>query len=27
PLVPVRSIDGHAYASRELYHYLISHCE
>ncbi|WP_432367988.1 aminodeoxychorismate lyase [Cronobacter sakazakii] len=27
PLVPVRSIDGHAYASRELYHYLIPHCE
>ncbi|ELY4128016.1 aminodeoxychorismate lyase [Cronobacter malonaticus] len=27
PLVPVRSIDGHAYASRELYNYLISHCE
>ncbi|EOV9671924.1 aminodeoxychorismate lyase [Cronobacter turicensis] len=27
PLVPVREIDGHAYASRELYHYLISHCE
>ncbi|ELQ6261126.1 aminodeoxychorismate lyase [Cronobacter malonaticus] len=27
PLVPVRSIDGHACASRELYNYLISHCE
>ncbi|EPP6259571.1 aminodeoxychorismate lyase [Cronobacter sakazakii] len=27
PLVPVRSIDGHAYASRELYYYLIPHCE
>ncbi|CCJ72230.1 Aminodeoxychorismate lyase [Cronobacter condimenti 1330] len=26
PLVPVREIDGHAYASRELYNYLIPHC-
>ncbi|KAB0874013.1 aminodeoxychorismate lyase [Cronobacter muytjensii] len=27
PLVPVREIGGHAYASRELYNHLISHCE
>ncbi|EOC3059008.1 aminodeoxychorismate lyase [Cronobacter dublinensis] len=27
PLVPVCEIDGHAYASRELYNHLISHCE